>query len=166
MNTTAPELRHRWRAEPILGRAYAIYVVGNFLLGLVLVVGGPRRTSSASFYVIREFGGPELWGIGGIALAAAFVAAAAMGRRAILGVLGLATVVHLWLALSFCIAAMVSPDAALTGPVVYMIVAVSQANQALSYAQPAPTTTPAAPLAPAPTAKETEEGRAGSRTEL
>lgn len=140
MNRVAPDVRAVWQQSWITPWVWPVLVAYNIQLGLVLLLGDPKRIAGPSFGVIRDFGGH--WaGLVFLAAGIAYGAAAFVGRRWLLRtgfVLGCA---HLLLAAGFLAAVLNEPPLPVavptpfgmpplpiapagTGPGTYLLVAV------------------------------------------
>ena len=105
-----------------------VYACLSGYLGLCYAFGDPRRTASPSLDVVREVlpGGISTWGGVLLALTAVEVAAlAAKSRRLMIVALCLGFACYVAWACGIAAASLTIPDASLTGPSVWLFIAVA-----------------------------------------
>lgn len=103
---------------PHLARPGCLLGLLNLGLGLVLVLGGPLRTSSPSFAMVRDVMSIHKWGVAFLVGGLVCWAAGSLGRRgAVLVALGAG--VHFFWAAALTQAVLDDQRAALTGVIVY-----------------------------------------------
>lgn len=95
----------------------------NALLGLVLLLGSPARTSSPSFMAARDLMDIRLFGLLALTIAVLMAATARAGRWRSTPLL-LGAGFHAFWAILFALSALDTPNAALTGPIVYAFLSV------------------------------------------
>lgn len=117
-------------------RPGALLGVLNIALGLVLIVGAPARTSSASFMTAREVMPIQLWGAGFLLIGAGCLVATRLGPwRSWPAVLGCGA--HLFWAVALLASAIGDRKAALTGIVVYSWVSIVHGLTGVRLSHPA-----------------------------
>lgn len=101
-------------------RFWAVLAAGMaFTLGMVLIVGGDRRTSASAYSGLVAHGGPNIWGAAFITVAVITWLCAWRFKRWLDWVLLLQALPFAGIALTFAVAAVRFPDANLTAAPIY-----------------------------------------------
>ena len=112
----------RPRSRALLHRPGTLLGLLNLALDVVLVAGGPLRTSSASFATVRALMPAPAWGVLFLLGGLVCLASCRLGRAGALAV-GVGAGVHTFWAAALVDAARLDNRAALTGAVVYAWIA-------------------------------------------
>lgn len=125
-----------WVVNPGAGRAYTLIAAWTLYAGLALIVGSPERTSSASYLMIRQTGGPFWFGLVLTVLGVSLLAAPWLHLMVMRLALLADCAVHVILGASFGVSAYTDHRAGLLAPGLYLVVLLWCVSQAEIYRDP------------------------------
>ena len=125
--------RQLWREQPGLYRGYLVDVVTAIAIGTALVLGGRQRTVAVAWRTLNENGGPTLWGVVFLTMAALLIAATFTAGRTMMFVLLLAAAPYGLLGTWFLVGALTEPSASFIGALLCFRAAYMHVSRAAAY---------------------------------